>query len=95
MEPEDDDKQDSFVNISDLPDSYAANPGAILTWSGSDFTTSVQYGPTETQKRLDEIEKRLAIINPDEVLMEKYPALKEAYDHYKMIEAMVNQNKEG
>lgn len=38
---------------------------------------------------LDSIAKRLAILEPDFDKMSKFPALKEAYDNYKMIEALV------
>jgi hypothetical protein len=45
-------------------------------------------------ERIEEIEKRLLIVVPKEELYEKYPALKEAYDHYKVIEAIVyNENR--
>ena len=37
------------------------------------------------------IQDRLAIIEADATLMEKFPALKEAYDNYKLIEAMVKE----
>jgi hypothetical protein len=39
--------------------------------------------------RLDAIETRLAIIFPDTDLIDKYPALREAYEHYKLIEKLV------
>lgn len=38
---------------------------------------------------LDSIAKRLAILSPDFDKMSKFPALKEAYDNYNMIEALV------
>lgn len=38
---------------------------------------------------IDQIMDRLAIITADEEKMKKYPALREAYDHYKLIEAMI------
>jgi len=42
--------------------------------------------------RLDTIEKRLCIIaEPDEDLMSKYPALREAYESYQLIEQLVNE----
>lgn len=40
-------------------------------------------------KTLEQIMERLCIIEPAFELIEKYPALKEAYDNYKMIEALV------
>lgn len=43
----------------------------------------------DIKERISAIEDRLAIIRPDEALQEKYPSLKEAYDHYKLIEKLV------
>jgi len=43
--------------------------------------------------RLGQVENRLAIINVDFELMEKYPALKEAYDHYMIVEKLVKDSK--
>jgi len=34
------------------------------------------------------IQDRLAILAPKPELLEKYEALKQAYDHYKMLEAL-------
>ncbi len=44
---------------------------------------------SDIKERISAIEDRLAIIRPDEVLQEKYPSLKEAYEHYKLIEKLV------
>ena len=42
---------------------------------------------------LDKIQDRLAILVPDPALLEKYEALKQAYDQYKLLEALcVEQN---
>jgi hypothetical protein len=46
----------------------------------------------DVQSRLSEIERRLAILKPNEILQAKYPALQEAYDHYKLIERLVEGN---
>lgn len=37
---------------------------------------------------LAKIQDRLAILIPDPVLLEKYSALKQAYEHYKVLEAL-------
>jgi len=42
------------------------------------------------QDRIAGIEKRLAIVIPNEGLQERFPALQEAYEHYKLIEKLVN-----
>jgi len=44
--------------------------------------------PLRVGKTLDMIMDRLCIIEPSFQLMDKYPALKEAYDAYKIIEDM-------
>jgi len=44
--------------------------------------------------RLQSIEKLLLIVQEQQVLNEKYPALKEAYDHYQMVLAMVHSPPE-
>ena len=45
-------------------------------------------------KRMSTIEERLGIIaEPDEDLLGKYPALRDAYDHYKLVEKLVNESK--
>lgn len=44
-------------------------------------------------RRLETLEARLAIIEPNQVLQDKYPALQEAYETYKIIERMVNDKK--
>ena len=49
----------------------------------------------EVQRRVAAIEERLAILNPDETLQAKYPALQEAYDHYKLIEKLVKDHNNG
>lgn len=74
-----------------------------LTWDNTNITYTVGTGINgdatwvdydskinTVSSRLDKIEERLLIIQPDQELMKKYPALKEAYDHYKLIEALVN-----
>ena len=38
------------------------------------------------------INERLLLISPDLEKLEKYAALKNAYDHYKLIEAMCGDN---
>lgn len=44
----------------------------------------------ELRERISGIEKRLAIVIPNVELQSRFPALQEAYDHYKLIEKLVN-----
>lgn len=39
---------------------------------------------------IDKIEKRLSILVPDPKKLEKYEALKKAYEHYKLLESLVD-----
>jgi len=55
---------------------------------GPDLNDSKDF--IEIKARLEEIEKRLAILKPNETLQEKFPALQEAYESYKIIEKLVN-----
>jgi len=75
--------------------------GVINTAAWVNSVTSSHYGDIVLSRSgkpdlkvgdaLDEIMARLAIIQPDFAKMEKYPALKEAYDAYKIIEAMCQE----
>ena len=44
--------------------------------------------------RLRTVEERLAILVPDPDKLEKWEALKEAYNHYKSLEALIGNPKE-
>lgn len=50
-------------------------------------------GVTLTKKleKLDQICDRLSILEPNPSLMEKYDALREAYEHYKTLEALLKE----
>jgi hypothetical protein len=43
-------------------------------------------------KTLEKINERLAILVPDPKKLEKYKALKKAYDNYKTLEALIQEN---
>lgn len=45
--------------------------------------------PLRVAETLEKIMDRLAILEPDFDKMDRYPALQEAYDNYKLIEAML------
>ena len=63
-------------------------------------TGTTTYSPIFTEsdyqillKRIEAIEARLAIIEPNQVLQDKYPALQEAYEAYKIIEKLIVYEK--
>jgi hypothetical protein len=43
--------------------------------------------------RMTKMEERLAILEPNQELQDKYPALQEAYEAYKIIEKLVHDTK--
>jgi hypothetical protein len=64
------------------------------------FTVSNNYTPPPTDwhvndinsdilNRLDAIESRLSILKPDPEKLEKWEALREAYEHYKSLETLI------
>ena len=74
------------------PSYYTTSSNAI--WTGnvpmnSDITIQYKNETIEVGKTLKTLMDRLCVIEPNFKLMEKYPALKEAYDNYKMMEALL------
>ncbi len=62
---------------------------SALKVSGSaEFAGAVKIQGMDIGEALTKINQRLAILVPDPVLMDKYQALQEAYDHYKTLEAL-------
>ena len=59
-------------------------------WQTLDLKLPENKDFQDVQSRLAAIEQRLAILHPNETLQAKYPSLQEAYDHYKLIEKIVN-----
>jgi len=77
-----------------LPTNIIAGPGMVIASNGSgsswvnlDLPSNSAF--KELESRVAVIEKRLAILQPNETLQAKYPSLQEAYDHYKLIEKLV------
>lgn len=60
------------------------------SWQSLDLNLPDNKDFKELKSRMEEIEKRLAIVVPNEELQKRFPALQEAYDHYKLIEKLVN-----
>lgn len=78
--------------------SYSASqiaPGLAVTgpvtFIGDDADIKVN---TKSMKEwMEAVEKRLAILTPNIELNEKYEALREAYEHYKTLEALLYEEK--
>lgn len=65
---------------------YITNGINGATWTS--HLTNAEYD--KLTARVVALEKRLAILQPNETMQEKYPALQEAYDAYKIIEKLVS-----
>jgi len=62
---------------------------AALSVSGdADIKGNLRVKGIDVVEVLAKIQDRLAILVPDPALLEKYDALKQAYDHYKTLEAL-------
>lgn len=59
-------------------------------WSNIAMDLSTNKEFQDLKKKIEGIEKRLAILVPNIGLQEKFAALQEAYNHYKVIEKLVN-----
>jgi hypothetical protein len=70
------------------------NPSSGLKVSGNaEFEGDVKIKGRSLEKLLTTIEDRLAILqDPDPAKLEKYVALKKAYDHYKTLERLIGDD---
>ena len=79
----------SYITTNGTAGSWntTSNPG--LTCSGdANFEGDVKIKGISIAKALEDINKRLAILVPDPAKLEHFAALKKAYDHYKVLEAL-------
>jgi len=54
----------------------------------AEFENDIKVKGVSIAKALDDINKRLAILVPDPEKLEQFEALKKAYEHYKLMEAL-------
>ena len=69
--------------------SQHSNSGT-LTISGTN--PDIILGDKSMAKWMDSVNARLHILEPKKELLEKYDALKQAYEHYKTLEALLHEN---
>ena len=83
------------VNTSSLTNS--ALSGGVLSGialgSGPNGTIQRDSSVEQLNQRLTAIEERLAILSPDLVKLEKFAALKQAYENYKLIETLCEDHQ--
>jgi hypothetical protein len=96
---------DFTINLNDVmsdPNWYSTGMNTMATtgtYSIGNTNTTITLGDCSTitedfafqhlQEQLDAINERLAILQPNLEHLEKYEALREAYEHYKTLERLV------
>jgi len=75
---------------------YTIDTSTVSTVTMGSFTYDDNFGPLSNseyyhhmQEQLDAINERLAILHPNPEHLEKYDALREAYEHYKTLERLI------
>jgi hypothetical protein len=58
----------------------------------AEFEGDIKWKGRSLGKLLEQIEDRLAILQPDPAKLEKHEALKKAYDHYKLLEKLIGED---
>jgi len=88
-------------NVGAVGSSYTTNSTGFngtgfssdLQVKGSaNFDGNVTIKGVDLVKLLETIQDRLAILVPDPEKLEKYQALKKAYEHYKLLETLVKED---
>lgn len=73
------------------------SPGKVNIHStGIDMTADadITIGGRSMKKMLEGIEQRLSILVPDPQKLERYEALRQAYEHYRTLEALCNEESQ-
>ena len=65
---------------------------SLKVTGNADFEGDITIKGHSLAKMLEDINKRLAILQPDPAKLEKFEALKKAYDHYKLLEALCHES---
>jgi len=68
-----------------------ANSSGTIKLEGSDADIIVQGKSMKSW--MDAVEQRLCILEPKPELLEKYQSLKQAYEHYKTLEAILYEQE--
>jgi hypothetical protein len=78
------------TNTSPLTVNQGKN--AITVSGDAEFEGDIKWKGRSLGKMLEAIEDRLAILTPDPKKLEKYEALKKAYNHYKLMEKLIGED---
>ena len=69
------------------------SPSVNITGGGIDMAagTDITVGGKSLKEFMTKMEERLAILVPDPAKLEKFEALKKAYEHYKLMESLCQE----
>jgi hypothetical protein len=69
------------------------SPGVNISSDGIDMAagTDITVGGKSLKEFMNKMEERLAILIPDPSKLEKFEALKKAYEHYKLMESLCQE----
>lgn len=83
----------TIPNTTVNPNYTFYQPSPTLKVQGdAEFESDVKIKGISILKTLEAIESRLAILQPDPKKLEKYEALKKAYEHYKLLEKLLQED---
>jgi len=75
----------------------STNNGSLKVTGDAEIDGDIKWQGRSLKEMFNKIEQRLAILVPDPNKLEQFEALKKAYNHYKMLEALcelpVNENE--
>jgi hypothetical protein len=69
-----------------------SNSNGLSVAGNANFEGDVTIKGIDISKLLEEIQNRLIILMPNPEKLEKYEALKKAYNHYKLLEKLLNED---
>ena len=71
----------------------STTPGVNITGTGIDMAagTDISIDGKSLKTFMNKMEERLAILIPDPAKLEKFEALKKAYEHYKLMESLCQE----
>ena len=68
--------------------STAPNPSCLQVTGDAEFDGDIKWKGRSLGTMIATIEERLSILQPDPAKLEKFEALKKAYEHYKLMEKL-------
>ena len=67
-------------------------PNTLDVKGDANFEGDIKFKGRSLEQLFSKIEDRLAILQPNPAKLEKYEALRKAYDHYKLLEKLIHED---